>query len=446
MKSGTDLTEGPVGRHLVRMTLPMIGGIFAIYAFIITDTWFISRLGTQALAAISFTFPAVMVMGATAMGLGMGSASCIARALGEGDSSKVRLLTTNSLLLAMAVVATIGVAGLLTIRPLFTLMGASPDLVPLIRQYMLIYYSTAAVLVLPMMGNQALRATGDTLTPGLIMVVAAVANVILDPILIFGLLGAPRMELAGAALASAISRSLALVTTLTFLHRRHLLHWARPRFRPLWASWKDICGIGFPAALTNLLGAITSGILLWMVAQFGKEAAAGLGAGTRIETIIHVLPMALGSVLIPLAGQNWGANRRDRVRRAWTLATRFGIGWGLFTFLLAMVAAEPAARLFSQDPEVVRVIVLYLRYALLGSAGNFVTLYASFILNALDKPLTSAALNSIRMFGLSLPLAYLGSRTYGLVGLMAGTILGSVIAGIAVYPWMSHILSAENGD
>ena len=130
------LTEGPVGRTLVRLTGPMILGIGAMVAFNLTDTFFVGRLGPTELAALSFTFPIVLIVNSIAIGLGIGASAVISRAIGRGESGEVRRLATDSLTLAFSTVALFVVIGYLTIDPVFRRLGATDTVMPFIRQYM----------------------------------------------------------------------------------------------------------------------------------------------------------------------------------------------------------------------------------------------------------------------------------------------------------------------
>ena len=212
--NNASLTSGSIRRHLARMTGPMVAGIFAMSAFNLADTYFVSQLGTKALAAMSFTFPVVMVIGAVAMGVGMGASVVISRTIGEGNQTQVRRLTTDSLLFAVLLVGIFAAVGLFTVNPLFRALGATEEVLPLIRSYMILWYSCVAVLIIPMVGNNCIRATGDTLTPGLIMVALAVVNIILDPILIFGMFGLPPLGIFGAALATVLARAMGVIGAL----------------------------------------------------------------------------------------------------------------------------------------------------------------------------------------------------------------------------------------
>lgn len=217
------LTEGQVPLQLLALTLPMVWGIFAVLAFSLADTYFVAQLGTKELAAISFTFPVVTVLGSVAMGLGTGASSVIARAIGEGNRRQVQRLTTDSLLLSLLIVVFLASLGLATVDPLFAALGAGSELLPLIRDYMEIWYLGMVFLVIPLVGNSAIRASGNTLLPSLIMTLAAAANILLDPLFIFGWGPFPALGIKGAAIASTIARAGTLLTTLAFLHFRERL-------------------------------------------------------------------------------------------------------------------------------------------------------------------------------------------------------------------------------
>ena len=440
MANEATLTTGDVGPTLFRMTVPMVGGMFAMVAFHFADTYFVARLGTRELAAISFTFPVVMFVGSIALGLGMGTSAVISRTIGQGDHADVRRLATHSLTLAVLVVLVVATVGVLTIDPMFTLMGATPDILGLIRQYMTIWYVGVAFVVVPMVGNNAIRATGDTVLPGLIMIAGAAVNVILDPLLIFGLAGFPRLEMAGAAWATVISRATTLIVALGVLHfGKHLLDPSLLPLRTIWGCWKRILHIGVPATATNLLMPVSMGVVTWMAAGFGKEAVAALGAGGRVQGLSLLVIGALSSALVPFVGQNWGAGHRDRARRAYTVSSLFSLGWGLLSLAVFIAVSRPVAGLFSNDPLVVDHIVRFLWIVPIGYGMQGVGRLVSVTLNAINRPMHAAALTVVRLVVLLVPLAYLGSQWFGLKGLFAGVAVANVLAGIVAWVWIQQV-------
>ncbi|MDH3434419.1 MAG: MATE family efflux transporter, partial [Gammaproteobacteria bacterium] len=182
----TTLTDGPVGRHLVTMTVPVLLGIVTMMGQALIDAWFLGRVGDRALAAHAFSFPILMIVSSVAIGLGAGTSSVVARAIGANDHRRARRLTTDSLLLSFLVTAAVSAVGVVTIDPLFRLLGAPEDMIPLIRGFMTILYAGVPFVVVGMVGMASMRATGDTRLPGKLMIFGSILNVALDPILIFG--------------------------------------------------------------------------------------------------------------------------------------------------------------------------------------------------------------------------------------------------------------------
>ncbi|MDX1269667.1 MAG: MATE family efflux transporter, partial [Oceanisphaera sp.] len=287
MVQHNSLLTAPIGPQLARMAGPMALGIVAIQAFNLVDIFFIGLLGTDALAAISFTFPVTFVVISLAMGLGAGLSACLGQALGAGNQQQAAQFTSHSLLLALVLVCLLAGLGATTIDPLFRLLGATDALLGLINDYMLIWYLTMPLLVLPMVGNAAIRATGDTRTPSLVMMVAGLVNGLLDPLLIFGIGPFPELGIKGAAIASACSWLMATVVGLWLLWRRErLLLWPWLRLDSVLSHWRQLLQVAIPASFTNLLNPLTTAMLMVILAGLGKEVVAAYGAASRIEALM----------------------------------------------------------------------------------------------------------------------------------------------------------------
>ena len=426
------LTEGPVAKTLIRLTIPMVFGMIGMVAFNLVDTFYVGHLGTDELAALSFTFPVILVISSLALGLGTGAAAVLSRAIGEGDSDRVRRLTTDSLVLSLVVVMAFVVLCLLTIGPVFTLLGATERTLPLVKQYMKIWYLGVGFVVIPMVGNNAIRATGDTKTPSIIMLVAVAANATMDPLLIFGLGPFPRMEIAGAALATVIARATTFLVALWVLGRRDKMLTLRfPGLKPIVESWKRILYIGLPTAATRAILPVSIGMVTRLVSTYGIEAVAGFGVATRIEFFALTVVRALSSVLMPFVGQNWGAGKLKRVARGVKYSNRLSVVWGALMFGILALAARPISSLFNDAPGVVKVAELYLRIVPLGYGFYGAALLVVAALNALNRPLHAAGLSAFHMFVLYVPLAIAGSSVFGMAGMFAGLAVSFFIAGVA---------------
>ncbi|MGB3651044.1 MAG: MATE family efflux transporter [Rivularia sp. (in: cyanobacteria)] len=441
------LTEGNVGSTLVKLTIPMIWGVFAIIAFNLVDTYFVGQLGTEPLAAMSFTFPVVMTLGSLSMGLGVGASSVISRAIGEGDRQRVKKFTTNSLTLAVTAVAIFVIVGLLTIDPLFTALGASADILPLVRDYMQIWYFGMVFLVVPMVGNSAIRASGNTLTPSLIMIFAAAVNIVLDPLLILGIGSFPRMELQGAALATVISRGITLIAALFVLHfKEKMLYLKLPSLQDTLWCWKDILYVGLPAAASSMINPISIGVITSLLAGFGAEAVAAFGVASRIESFALIAVMALSASIAPFVGQNWGAKKYARVGKALQISFAFCLFWGLMAAAVLAVAAPTLVAFFNPNPDIVKIASQYLWIVPISYAGAGIIYVASSAFNALGKPIPSVIMTVTRMFVLYIPLAYFGGQLYGVNGIFAAACISNLIVGIGAYVWNQKTRSAKAMD
>ena len=430
------LVKGPVGRHLVHMTVPTLFGIFTMMMQAFVDTYFIGRVGDRELAALSFAFPILMIVTSVAIGLGAGTSSVVARAVGAHDHRRARRLATDSLILSVAIIAVICAVGLATIGPLFRLMGAPEDMIPLIAGYMTILYSGVPFVVVGMVGMSSMRATGDTRLPGMLMVIAAIANVILDPILIFGIGPIPAMGLNGAATAPLMARGgMFIGAVLLMYYRLDMLSFNRPNPAELRKSWADILHVGLPAAGTNVIIPIATGVVTAMIARYGPDAVAGFGVASRIESLMLVVFYAMSAIIGPFIGQNWAAGKADRIYLALRLCTVFSLVFGLLIAALLALGGNWLPSIFSDSPEGTRVAGLYLWIVPIsyGAYSMVMVMNASF--NGMGKPMPAVMVSIARMTVLYLPLAFAGDYLFGIAGIFGAYAAANIVSGFFAYAW-----------
>ncbi len=425
------LTTGNVPSTLLKLTIPMLAGIGGMILFNLVDTIFIGMLGTEELAAVSFTFPVVIVIGSIAGGLGIGASALISSAIGDRDTARVKRLTTDSLLLSVAIVFFISLLGIGTIEPLFSLMGAQKELLPHISTYMKIWYAGAPFVVIPMVGNNAIRATGDTKTPGIIMLTAVFVNLILDPVLIFGLGPIPGFGIAGGAVATVIARMTTLTLSLFILIKREkMVTFAIPPLTKLLNSWKRILSIGIPAAFSNLVVPLSLAVITRMVAGYGKEAVAAFGVASRIETFALGIIMALASVITPFTGQNHGAGKVSRIKEGIKCGSIFSLLWSLLLALFFYFAASPVAKLFNSNEAVIEIAATYLVIVSISYGFQGIIMLSTSVLNGIQKPFKSLSLTTMRMVVLYIPLAIVLSHLFGITGIFIGAAAANILTGI----------------
>ncbi|MGF1903760.1 MATE family efflux transporter [Aliivibrio salmonicida] len=437
MQDKHGLLTQPIADILLKLTTPMVFGMVAILLFNLVDTFFISLLGTDALAAVSFTFPVTFAVNCITMGIGVGLSASIGRLLGQGNSRHAAQLTTHGLILAIGLIIIACFIGFFTIDPLFRLLGAEDKLIPLIHQYMSIWYLTIPLLVIPMSSNSAIRATGDTKTPAKIMMLAGLINGILDPLLIFGYGPFPELGIKGAAIASGISWFGALCASFYVLtHKVKLL--ALPKMSSLFSDWKQILSIGTPAGLSTALNPISGAILMMMLASQGTVAVASYGAAQRVESLMLLVMISLTSALSPFVAQNLGAKQPERVKEAIFLAVKFSVLFQLFLYILIVPLSIPLSHLFSQDGLVQHGLWMYLICVPFsyGFQGIIMVLVSS--LNAMQKPLHSFSWSFMRLFIFTLPTAWVGSHYYGMEGLFIGIAIGNILGGTTAWIYIKR--------
>jgi len=430
------LTQGPVGRHLINMTVPMLLGITTLMAQSFIDTYFLGRVGDRALAAYSFGFPILMIVTSIAIGLGAGTSSVVARAIGSDDHLRAKRLATDSMILSFLITGVVAVAGMLTINPLFRAIGAPEDMLPMIRSFMMILYSAVPFIVLGMVGTASMRATGDTRLPSKLMIGAAILNVILDPIFIFGLGPIPALGLNGAAIAGLISRGSFFLATLYFLtYRLDLVGFSKPDPVEMRRSWRDILHVGLPAAGTNAIVPIGLTLITAMIADFGPKAVAGFGVASRVESMVLVLYYALSAIIGPFVGQNLSAGKEDRIQTSLRLCAGFCIASGLFIAGGLALASGFLPTLFSESPEVIHVAKTFLWIAPISYGAYGIVMVVNAAFNGLGNPMPGVMISVTRILVLYVPLAFAGRALFGVAGIFGAYAIANILSGVLGYFW-----------
>jgi len=450
MKPGSNrvpMTEGPIGKSITSLMFPMMMGMIALFSYNIADTYFVGQLGTLELAAISFTFPVGFIVGAVTMGFGIGTSSVCARLFGANKLEDVERVAVHAMLLGLAAGTCVLTLGLLTIDPLFTLLGADETTLPIIRRYISIYYWGGIFLVVPMINNSVLRASGNAKTPAKIMTFAAILNIVLDPILIFGLFGMPRLEVEGAAIATVLANALTMVASiLAIVYEEKLV-----TFRHLWPSlildsWRRILHVGLPSMASSLIAPMTTAFITYQIAQFGQEAVAGFGVASRVEGVALMAMMALSAAVTPVVGQNYGALKFERVQAGVNWCYRFSLIYGLSIAALMALASGYIAGVFTDNDTAIATANMHMRivpisYIALGCA---MTVNSAF--NAIGKPMPAMFISMTRTILVYAPLAFLFAKLFGLVGVFAAACTANFIAGGLGTAWFRMVFRAKLAD
>ena len=431
MSETARLTRGSIRGHLVGQTAPMIIGVAALLSIGLVDAYFIGQLGSTQLAAISFIFPITVALSSMGVGVMVGINSVVARALGEGDLNRAVSFANLGIVFAVGLGVAMGGLVYVGLDPLFGLMNADAETLPFIREYMR-PFALGLPLLLALMGvNGTLRGQGEARKTSYVSLCYAAVNWVLDPVLITGAFGFEGFGVAGAAYATLVGWGLAALFGLWLLRQtridfapRACLSSARE------GGLKPLVRVAAPAAFSNSINPIGLSVLTALIAVEGQAAVAGFGAAGRLQSFAVVPLLGLSGSIGAIVGQNWGAGEADRARSAMRQAFAFCLGYGLVTALVLFAFAEPLARVFTDDPQVVEQFRLYLVIAAWGYGGFGLLIVANGILNAVDRAGTALLQSGARVFLVMLPFAWLLRPAWDERAVYGAELVANILGGV----------------
>jgi putative MATE family efflux protein len=432
-----DLLNDPVGRTLYRTAVPTTIGAIAVIMYYLADTYFVSLLGTDELAALGFTFPATILFTYFGVGLGIGTSALVAKAIGSKNQVQAQEMTFASMLMGFLIGVAFIIPAIATIDLVFPLLGATPDRMIPIKEFMFYWYLGMPFMLMQFAGTAAIRASGNAKLHGQLMAASALLNAILDPILIFGLGPIPGMGIGGAALATVIAWFFTIVVICYHLcAKEKLLCFKLPEWSHLTITWKKLLAITGPAALANMITPVATAILTATLALYGPHAVAAFGVVSRIEAFVMIVVLGMSMSVPPFISQNFGAHRYDRVQHGLRMSLNFVLVLQLVLYVLVAVAAPWIAQIFTRDADVQNVITTVLRILPASYAFQGMVILSASSFNAMHAPRNALVTSLLRFFVFYVPLALLGNTLGGIPGLFLGAALGNVLAGIVIRYWI----------
>jgi MATE family, multidrug efflux pump len=357
-----DLTQGSIASHLISMSFVMLFGMVGQTLYFLVDLYFVSHLGADAVAGVGAAGNLTFVVLALTQILAVGTVALISHAAGRKDQADANLVFNQSLLLAAACGAFTLIAGYTTAAPYLRLVGTDEGMQRAGVTFLYWFLPGLALQFASVAMSSALRGTGLVKPTMTVQLLSILVNVALAPVLIAGWGTGKPLGVAGAGLASTIAGIFG-VTMLTFyfLKLEKYVAFHPDQWKPNFAYWKRILNIGLPAGAEFFIMFISLGLTYWLIRGFGAEAQAGYGISQRIMQAIFMPAMAVAFSVSPIAGQNFGARRADRVRETFRLAATFEVGLMIVVALLCHVAPASLIRVFSTNPNVIAFGTEYLQ-------------------------------------------------------------------------------------
>ena len=402
----------PIGKLLANMAGPVMISMLFQALYNIVDSVFVAKLSQDAMNAVSLAFPLQMLCIAFSVGTGVGINALLARSLGEKNQVAVNRAAGTGLFLVLCTAAVFMLLGFTLAEPFFRLQTANEQIIAYGRDYVTICIGGSLGIFVQVYGERLLQATGRTNLSMIAQIAGAVCNIVLDPILIFGLLGFPRLEVAGAAIATIVGQFMGAILGLVLNHTKNPeVQLRAANIRPHGATIRDIYAVGIPSIIVQSIGSVMMFGMNRILISFTEAATAVFGAYFKLQSFIFMPCFGLNNAMVPIVSYNYGAGKFDRVRKTVRLTAITAIGIMCIGCALFELIPGTLLGLFSPTDEALAIGKTALR--IIGAhfpLAGFSIIAAS-ACQALGKPIYSLINSVCRQIVVLLPTAYLLSLT-----------------------------------
>ena len=427
---------GKILPTLLKLSVPAIIAFTFHTTFNFVDRLFVSRLGAIELGALGMAFTVQSILITIGSGTGIGASSLIARFIGAGKKDKANNTAEHTLLIILGLSLFFTILGPFLTRPLFVLLGASEQMLPYILSYINIVLYGSFFQFFAMIGNGILRGEGNTVTPMQVMILGTLVNIVLDPLLIFGIGPFPALGVQGAAIATVIGRAVScILLTVSLFGKKNIVVLNMKAFRYRGSIVRGIFAVGGPTIFGQLSNSLGLSLLFILLRPYGDMAKSAFTLGFTYQqvAILPIIGIAQGS--LTMTGQNFGAKEFRRVRAVIQKSLLFCMVLMSAFALVMIVGRGSLVRVFSDVAEVIRIG----RSMLLIFALGFPFVAARFILSSffqgLGKGFTAFVINFSYIILFAMPLALLLSRVIGIEGIWIGIVAGNLLSSVLGAVW-----------
>lgn len=437
----------PVFRLLLSMAVPPILSMLIQSMYNIVDSIFVARISRDALTAVSLAFPLQNLVLSVAVGIGVGISAVISQSLGAKNTRAADAAAANGLLLTAVHAVLFILFGLLFAKPFIDLFTDDPAIYAMGCQYSLIVICFSCGNLFHIYFEKIFQATGNMLVPMVLMLIGALTNIVLDPILIFGLFGFPEMGVAGAAAATVIAQFVSCILSVAwFFLRPQPIRLSLRGFRPDGGMIRRIYAIGIPSSVMMALPSVLVGLLNVILTPLSEAAVAMFGVYFKLQTFVYMPANGLVQGMRPLVSYNYGAGLHARMHRTVRLSLLTAGGIMAAGTLLFLLVPDALLRLFDADVEMLAIGIPALRIISLGFVVSSVGVVLAGAFEALGRGGPSLAVSLLRQLLIIPPLALLLSRFWGLTGIwitFPAAELFAAAAAVLLYRRLFRQLSAK---
>lgn len=432
------MTETPIPKLICTLAVPTIISMLTTSFYNLVDTFFVSKLGTSATAAVGVIFSIMALIQAIGFTFGVGSGSFVSRLLGAKRGEEANEVASTAFFSAMAVGGLMMVFGLLFLDQLVILLGATPTIAPFAQDYARVILYGAPFMTALFVMNNNLRSEGSAALSMIGVVAGAIINIVLDPIFIFVF----DMGIAGAAWATVISQIVSFFILLShFRHGRSNITLHIKKISKKASVYGEILKIGSPSLFRQGLASV-AGILLNVAgAAFGDAAIAGMSIVNRVMMFLQSVLMGFGQGFQPVAGFSWGAKRYDRLHQGYTFCLKLGVVAMAVVALGGFVFAEPIVSIFRKDdPQVIAVGTLAMRMACVMLPLQAYTIITNMLFQSIGRAKSAAILALSRQGLCFIPLIWLLPKYFDILGVQMAQPIADLGTFLIAFPLSISII------
>lgn len=432
-KKNSFMQTKPVLPLLLSMAVPMMLSMLIQSLYNIVDSIYVSRLGTEALTAVSLAYPLQNTITAVSVGIGVGISSAISIFLGAGAQEKANRAATIGVALSAVHCLLFILAGIFVTRPFLELFTGNPTVLKDACDYTYIVLCASFGCILQITMEKIFQGIGEMKITMYLLASGCIINIVLDPIFIFGLLGFPAMGVAGAAIATVVGQICAFLLYIVVYMRRSFAVQIHPKYLCFDKGIiSRIYSVGIPSSIMLTLPSVLVSVLNSILAAFSDTCVAVLGVYFKLQTFIYMPANGIVQGMRPVVGYNYGAGEQGRVKSAIRYSLLCTAAIMLLGTLLSLLIPGQIFGLFDADAELLSAGITALRIISLGFLVSTIGVIASGVFEALGEGRHSLAVSLLRQFAITIPLSFVLSRFLGAVGVWisfpAGEFCAAVVA------------------
>lgn len=434
----------PIQKLLLGMSVPMMISMLVQALYNIVDSMFVARLNENALTAVSLAFPVQNLMIAVGTGTGVGVNALVSRSLGEKNTNYANKAANNGVYLSIFSAVAFALMSLIFGRFFFAVQTDDPQIIAYGAGYVRIIGILSIGMFFQFITERLLQSTGKTIYTMFTQSLGAIINIILDPIMIFGLLGFPRMEVAGAAVATVTGQIIAAALGLWFNRKKnHELHISLWKYKVEGEVVKGIYSVGIPSIIMASIGSVMTFGINKILMAFTSTAAAVFGVYFKLQSFVFMPVFGLNNGMVPIVAYNYGARKPDRIMKTMRLSIIYAVSIMIMGFAVFQIVPESLLAIFDASEEMVEIGVPALRIISFSFLGAGFGIVSSSVFQALGHGMLSLIVSVLRQLIVILPVAWILARVGGLHMVWWAFPIAEIFSAIVCFIFVKRVYRKE---